>query len=716
MATTIKIHRSSTTSAPLELAQGELAYSYGTAGGADADQGNGGRKLYIGTGTETNGVAASIEVIGGEYFTDLFDHAHGTLTANSAVIVDGNSKIDIFNVDNLTLDGNSLTSTDANGNINITPNGTGVTNIKNLVATTTTVSDLDAARIVLTTTNGQLTESDDFTYTLDSAGINVSITGDLTINGSADVDNINLNGNTITTTNTNGNLNLTADGSGYIDFQGTKAIKLPVGTEAQKSGFTAAQGQIRYNTDSAQFEGYNGSNWSGLGGVIDVDQDTKIIAELSSGADNDKLYFYTAGTLRMTLDQNGIEFNDSSAYVDVGNVRIAGNTISTTDGNAASPSTLYLDPNPLGTPGTVVIEGNLQVNGTQTIVNSTTTSVNDPIFVLGETVAIKSIEVADANATTLASDASVGDTTVEVASATGIANGDVVTGAGIDNNTTVTNVAGTTITISQQVATAMTSGDAITFTDTTLASGATSIDLADVDNIAVGDEVSGTGIAGGTTVQTVSVNTDGSGTITIDNATTADLEDNAQITLTKATDDNRDRGIKFHYHTGAASKVGFFGFDDSTGEFTFVPDATDTASVISGSEGTARFTDLKLLGNITQYGEDSSSAITDGELLIGNTATGQFDKTTLAVAANTAIEITNAGGTITFDIDEATTIATTDTDLGAQTDSDYDTIDLTASGTTAQKKDALGVASFAAEQFNVNAGHVYIATIDGGTY
>jgi len=700
MATTIKIHRSSTTSAPLELAQGELAYSYGTAGVNDADQGNGGRKLYVGTGTETNGVAASIDIIGGEYFTDMLNHAHGTLTAYSAVIVDGNKKINEFFVDNLKLDGNDITSTDSNGNINITPDGTGRTNIKNLTATTTIVSDLDPNRIVLTTTSGQLVESDDFSYTLDSAGINVSITGDLTVNGSTDIDNINLNGNTISITNTNGNLNLQGNGSGYVDFNTTDAVKIPVGTEAQKGGFTNVQGQIRYNTDSSQFEGYNGSNWSGLGGVIDVDQDTKIIAELSSGADNDKLYFYTANVLRMTLDQNGLEFNDQSAYVDVGNIRIANNTISTTDGNAASPSTLYLDPNPLGTPGTVVIEGNLQVNGTQTVVNSTTTSVNDPIFVLGETVAVKSLEIEVAASTTLAANAAVTDTTVEVASATGIEVGDIVTGAGIDNNTTVTNVSGTTITISQQVATAMSSGDAITFTDTTLSSGATSLDLADVDNISVGDEVSGTGIAGGTTVQSVSVNTDGTGTITIDNATTAELTDNDQITLTKATDDNRDRGVKFHYHDGSSSKIGFFGLDDSEGVFTFIPDATDTASVISGDRGTARFTDLKLLGNITEYGEDSSSAITDGELLIGNGSLGQFDKVTLATAANTAIEITNGAGTITFDIDEATTIATTDTDLGAQTDSDYDTIDLSASGTTAQKKD----------------GHVYIATIDGGTY
>ena len=86
---------------------------------------NGGDRLYIGIGTETAGNAANHFVIGGKYFTDMLDHTRGTLTANSAIITDANSKIDNLKVDNLELNSNTLSSTDANGNINITPNGTG---------------------------------------------------------------------------------------------------------------------------------------------------------------------------------------------------------------------------------------------------------------------------------------------------------------------------------------------------------------------------------------------------------------------------------------------------------------------------------------------------------------------------------------------------------------------------------------------------------------
>lgn len=50
-------------------------------------------------------------------------------------------------------------------------------------------------------------------------------------------------------------------------------------------------------------------------------------------------------------------------------------------------------------------------------------------------------------------------------------------------------------------------------------------------------------------------------------------------------DDNKDRGIEFRYFDGTA-KVGFFGFDDSTGKFTFIPDATNTSEVFSGTKGT----------------------------------------------------------------------------------------------------------------------------------
>ena len=55
------------------------------------------------------------------------------------------------------------------------------------------------------------------------------------------------------------------------------------------------------------------------------------------------------------------------------------------------------------------------------------------------------------------------------------------------------------------------------------------------------------------------------------------------------SDDNKDRGIEFRYHNGSAAKVGFFGFDDSTSKFTFIPDATNSTEVFSGSAGDVSF-------------------------------------------------------------------------------------------------------------------------------
>jgi hypothetical protein len=123
MASKIKIKRSGSTAVPVGgLGQGELAYSWLS------------NSLYIGTGTETDGIAANIDVIGGKVFIDKLDHANGTLTASSAIVVDSNSKIDILNVDNLTLDGNTLSSTNVNGNIVLDPNGTGEIQLSSNVA------------------------------------------------------------------------------------------------------------------------------------------------------------------------------------------------------------------------------------------------------------------------------------------------------------------------------------------------------------------------------------------------------------------------------------------------------------------------------------------------------------------------------------------------------------------------------------------------------
>ena len=74
-----------------------------------------------------------------------------------------------------------------------------------------------------------------------------------------------------------------------LDISATDALRIPVGTTSERPA-TQQAGQIRYNTTTSQFEGYNqSSSWQGLGGVIDIDQDTKIIAETNPLDDNDEI-------------------------------------------------------------------------------------------------------------------------------------------------------------------------------------------------------------------------------------------------------------------------------------------------------------------------------------------------------------------------------------------------------------------------------------------
>lgn len=80
MATVIQIKRSQSTNVPASLANGEFAYSFSND------------KLFIGQ-TDTAGSPTSVEAVGGKYYTDILAAAHGTTTANSALIVDTNKHI-----------------------------------------------------------------------------------------------------------------------------------------------------------------------------------------------------------------------------------------------------------------------------------------------------------------------------------------------------------------------------------------------------------------------------------------------------------------------------------------------------------------------------------------------------------------------------------------------------------------------------------------------
>jgi hypothetical protein len=125
------------------------------------------------------------------------------------------------------------------------------------------------------------------------------------------------------------------------------------------------------------------------------------------------------------------------------------------------------------------------------------------------------------------------------------------------------------------------------------------------------------------------------GTTTTVNSTVTTLEDPI-ITLGKASptvDDNKDRGVAYNYHNGTVAKVGYFGYDDSTGKFTFIPDATITNEVVAGTKGT-------IDANIDWNDVTGKPTITDfssGGTMNGNlTVTGD-------VNVNTAINVTGTG-------------------------------------------------------------------------
>lgn len=196
----IRVKRSGGTGSPSALAQGEMAYSF-----LSGTQSNGGDRLYIGTGTETSGVAANIEIIGGKYFTQMLDHAAGTLTASSALIVDANSKLDNFNVDNININGNTISTTNSNGNLVLSPNGTGVI-------------DAGGKRI---TGGASPTANSDF-VTL--GFLNSSFSSNLTVAGNVGTDTIALTTETLTVTGNSGISTSVVDNTITISLNATSNV------------------------------------------------------------------------------------------------------------------------------------------------------------------------------------------------------------------------------------------------------------------------------------------------------------------------------------------------------------------------------------------------------------------------------------------------------------------------------------------------------------
>ena len=195
---------------------------------------------------------------------------------------------------------------------------------------------------------------------------------------------------------------------------------------------------------------------------------------------------------------------------------------------------------------------------------------------------------------------------------------DIEGGTGV--TTTVSNNKAS-IAIGQPVGT----GDNVTFNNVTVGGTLSSDDITATTLTASGHVI----VSGNLTVN---------GTTTTVNSTTVTIDD-PLFTLAGDTapssNDALDKGIEFRWHNDTAAKLGFFGFDESTEEFTYIPDATNTNNVMSGTKGTANFGTLKLDNALAvPYGGTGRTTATSNGILYGNgtgtmgvTAAGTWDNT-----------------------------------------------------------------------------------------
>jgi len=574
MASIIRVKRSTGTGAPSSLKFGEVAITIG-----DGLVGNGGGRLFVGDNNE------NAQVVGGRYYTDLLSIGPGLVAGQSnptsaakgfVAVLDQNRKVDQWNVDNLTLDGNTLSSTNTDGDINIDPNGAGEIVIPDDTFLTFGSSkdvkiEYDEAtndKLQITAPNGAkvIDFAADVTVTLSDTTQSISKdTGALVIEGGVGIEkNLNVGGGMVITgvTTYSNNLNVV----GNLDVDGrTELDTTNISETLNVVGIATFANNIDANGDldvdgHTELDNVNVSAASTFGGLVDINaggqadtfkvedltNNRVVIAGTGGELEDDANFTYDGTTLTLGGSSNlsvagnatitgdvstNANFTNTgiatfSGRVEVDAIGISSNIISTISGHG---ETLFIDPYPdgLSNEGTVIIKGDLQVDGTTTTVNSTAVSVNDAIFQIGDVTSNRTITGAVAS----------GVSTVTLDSVVGINTGDILTITNID------------------------------------ASG----------------------------LSTVSAYNTSTKVVTISGTTSGTIAAEAQVVVTHAFDTATDRGISFQYNDGdgtSNTKTGFFGFNDSAGEgssavakaWTYIPDSTNTANVITGTRG---FLDIK---------------------------------------------------------------------------------------------------------------------------
>ena len=301
MATIIKIKRTTGSSAPSGLEQGELAYVYDTSAASTGAGGNG-LRLFIGDHTSTSNAAIEI---GGQYYKLLLDHTHGALTASSAVIVDSNKAIDELFIGNSATTGGTIKFNEG------TNNGAHFVALKspNSVASSVTFTlpsaDGSSGHLLTTDGSGNLSfaapASSNFTLAADSGSNDTFTTGQtLTFTGGTGIDTTvadneitfaidstvatlagtqTLTNKTLTSPKINEDVALTATATELNLLDGITAIADEDDMSSNSATALATQQSIKAYVDSqvtAQDLDFQGDSGGALN--IDLDSETLTIA------------------------------------------------------------------------------------------------------------------------------------------------------------------------------------------------------------------------------------------------------------------------------------------------------------------------------------------------------------------------------------------------------------------------------------------------------
>ena len=174
-------------------------------------------------------------------------------------------------------------------------------------------------------------------------------------------------------------------------------------------------------------------------GTVNLEDDKK----LTFGTGEDGSIYYNNASNQVIVTGVEWKFEGTRAFFD--NVGISSNVISTKSGGG---NTLYIDPYPdgLSSDGLVIVKGSLQVDGTTTTVNSTTSTLNDPIMNIGDVTSELTIMTYDvaSGVSTMTVDKTVGINTGDIISATGLPNSGVTTVTAYNSTTKVLTFTGTT--------------------------------------------------------------------------------------------------------------------------------------------------------------------------------------------------------------------------------------------------------------------------------